>query len=208
MPINNYKENSAIIRFFDQCAQNSIMDEINIRELSLLRYFESFWNIRPGDKILEPGCGSGRFSDYLSGIFHNANIFSFDISSSMIRKAHLLRKNQNTLFFRSSVHYIPIVKYSMDKILLINAFPHFESKEKCLKIFRSLLKPEGRLFINHFENKDKLNQFHKNLPHPACNHMIPDDERMHDLLNESRFTDIILDSKNDYYMVCAKALTS
>lgn len=198
------KENSLIISYFNRCARECIMDYINDREDSMLEFFSRSWDIQPGDLILEPACGSGRFTRWISSRIHKSfTLFSFDMAPYMVEKAKRTDYRHKHLFFRGSSHCLPFLNLPFDRIIMINAFPHFESKSRCISEMYRSLRFGGALFINHFENKDRLNNFHAGLPWPINNHQIPEDDIMRGMLADEGFRRILIDSGNDYYMLSA-----
>jgi hypothetical protein len=53
------QDDRGIAEFFDRCAAKRMMDDFEPAEREMLRQFLDRWAIRPGMRVLEPGCGAG-----------------------------------------------------------------------------------------------------------------------------------------------------
>lgn len=109
------------------------------RKELLLKY------IGPGDRILDLGCGNGRFFE----VFKNMQVeyFGVDISKKMIKIAK--EKYPNRDFQVADALSLPFSSNYFDKIFSFAVFHHIPSKEfrlKFLKEAKRVLKPKG-IFI-------------------------------------------------------------
>jgi len=105
-----------------------------------------FQYIFSGEKVLDWGCGNGRFY----GIFEKIGVdyFGIDVSEKLIEIA----KNQypRAKFQATSSFNLPFPDNFFDKILNIAVFHHIPSKEfrlKFLKEVKRILKPDGLLIL-------------------------------------------------------------
>jgi len=104
-------------------------------------------------RILDAGCGEGRFSKYF--IENRANITSMDFSEEYIRIA---KKNINKgKFVIGSVTKLPFKDNSFDYIFSVDVLQHVPDLEKAIKEFFRVLRKGGTLII---VNKNKFG-FHK-----------------------------------------------
>ncbi len=103
-------------------------------------------------KILDAGCGEGRFSKYF--IEKNANITSLDISEEYINviKANIRRGK----FVVGSVTDLPFPKNSFDYIFSVDVLQHVPNINKAIKEFHRVLKINGKVIIID-KNKFGLN---------------------------------------------------
>jgi len=94
-------------------------------------------------KILDAGCGEGRFSKYF--IDSGANITSMDFSEEYI---HLNEKNiPNGKFTVGSVTNIPFPSNTFDYIFTVDVLQHVPNLKKALQEFQRVLKKNGTLII-------------------------------------------------------------
>jgi len=105
-----------------------------------------FQYIFAGEKVLDWGCGNGRFYE----IFEKAGVdyFGIDVSEKLIEIA----KNQypRAKFQVTPAFNLPFPNNFFDKILSIAVFHHIPSKEfrlKFLKEAKRVLKPDGLLIL-------------------------------------------------------------
>jgi ubiquinone/menaquinone biosynthesis C-methylase UbiE len=94
-------------------------------------------------KILDAGCGEGRFSRYF--IENKANITSMDFSEEYIR---LAKKNlKKGRFVIGSVTNLPFKDNSFDFIFSVDVLQHVPDLEKAIKEFFRVLRKGGALII-------------------------------------------------------------
>ena len=100
-------------------------------------------NISPKDKILDAGCGEGRFSKYFIG--DERDITSMDFSEEYVR---LAKKNVGKgKFVVGSVTEIPFKDNSFDCIFSVDVLQHVPDLKKALSEFHRVLKKGGKLII-------------------------------------------------------------
>ncbi len=108
-------------------------------------------------KILDYGCGSGKFSEYLSQL--GAEVVGIDISTSQLDIAKRI-KNKNIVYLLDNDNRINSVYINyFDKAVLIFVLCEISSKKiiiEVLKRVHKLLKPSGELIILN-PNWDKSN---------------------------------------------------
>lgn len=99
-----------------------------------------------GERILDSGCGSGRFSELLGD--KNIDYFGVDISEKLIEIAQ--RKYPRAKFQVADCLNLPFPGNFFDKVYSISVLHHIPSKEfqlQYLKEARRVLKPEGLLIL-------------------------------------------------------------
>lgn len=184
--------------FFDRCAHKRLMTDFPGEELAKLEGFLELWDIKPGARILEPGCGSGRLTEVLArAAGPEGEVYACDVSGEMLRLARERfgegERFQQGEHFREGEHVQesdgplpPGVHFALesalaiqrpaawfDRVICMNVFPHFSEPEKALREFARLLKPGGALWINHFEGRDSLNRFHHEAAPEVSDHVLP-----------------------------------
>jgi len=193
-----------LIDFFDECAHRGTMDGFTPEELQKLNGLMHRWNLRPGDRVLEPGCGSGRLSFKLAEkIGPNGEVVACDVSKKMISRALNKSNHQQIVFMQTCVTAIPCPKRYFDHVICLNVFPHFFEPLKVLRQFADLLKTNGQLWINHFQGRHQINRFHEQVGGAVQDHRIPDKTTMLDLIQRSGFQLVEYEDSQDLYSLHA-----
>lgn len=96
-------------------------------------------------KILDVGCGTGRFTPHLASYF-SANVLGIDPSSKMLAEA-LLKGGENTDYRQAPATKIPAGNETIDFIFLSMVMHHIENKSMAIREFMRVLKPGGRVIL-------------------------------------------------------------
>jgi len=191
------QDDREIAAFFDRCAEKGLMCEFDDAEREKLARFLLHWDVQGGQRILEPGCGSGRLTWVLAGATApGGEVYANDLSPAMIRLAHERKLPSYVHFSCGSVSHIDREDGCFDQVICLNVFPHIVDKTGALKEFARVLKNGGRLWINHFRNREDLNHFHEQAAPEISGHVLPDEHAMRRMMHEAGFdvTDILDDS--------------
>jgi SAM-dependent methyltransferase len=99
-----------------------------------------------GERILEAGCGAGRFTQL--ALETGAEVFSFDLSSA-VEAAYANNKDASRLhMFQASIYQLPLRKEFFDKIFCMGVIQHCpEPKEAFLNLV-PFLRPGGTIVID------------------------------------------------------------
>ncbi|MCL5961628.1 MAG: class I SAM-dependent methyltransferase, partial [Chloroflexi bacterium] len=105
-----------------------------------------------GRRILEVGCGTGRFSPFVA---ETAKETAFvDLSIEMLkttrRKLHPMGKPFAGV--NASIYRLPIRDNTFDGALCVNVFNHLDSPDLALRELARVLTPKGTLVVN-FANR-------------------------------------------------------
>ncbi len=136
-----------VARFYDQ-----IMDGASLGFYPrFIRSAVDKMNIRPGDHILDLGCGTGRNSLLMhSRLGDQGQVVGVDISPVM--EKHFMKKTRGVprvSFLHQRIDVPFELDYPFDKVLIsfvIHGFPH-ESRLQIIENIHRNLKPGGSLFI-------------------------------------------------------------
>ncbi len=109
-----------------------------------------FSKIKKGDRVLDLGCGNGRFREFLgTDKVGNGNYFGLDISENLLAIAR--DKYDKDHFFRGSFAAdFPFGSDTFEVIVAIASFHHLTNKKDQLKFLtecKRVLKSEGFIFI-------------------------------------------------------------
>ena len=138
-----------IERFFDQAAAD--YREAHGSGEELLRYrlelIASMMRLRPGDRVLELGCGPGNHLLPLAGSF--ASALGTDLSAEMIRiatqRCHEQRLQGKVSFAVANAQALDgIADASFDAAFCVGAFEHMPDKAAVLRSVARVLRPGGR----------------------------------------------------------------
>jgi ubiquinone/menaquinone biosynthesis C-methylase UbiE len=181
-----------------------------------------FDKIKQGDKILDLGCGSGRF--YPLAIKKQADYYGIDLSNEMIEIAR--KKYPQGWFFVGNGLYVCFEDGFFDKIYAIAVLHHIPSKKMRLEFLKEInraLKEKGLLFLTVWDLKDKKDKgvLNENLEEndillpwygaKDCYFHIFDMKELEDLAKNSGLKiiekgSIIVGEKpyNNFYLICQK----
>ena len=156
------KENYAKNFGFEWLRHSRIqIDKFSGLDISRKRFYtESGWKEKElkGKKILEVGCGGGRFSQI--AIDSGAKVYSFDFSVAVDanKENNGIRKNFN--LFQADIYEIPFEKNSFDYIFCFGVLQHTPNPEKSFRNLIKYLKKDGKIAIDIYPKTIK------NMLHP------------------------------------------
>ncbi len=104
-----------------------------------------------GERVLDVGCGNGRFCEYLK----EARYIGVDFSEGMIKEAQ--KRYPEKDFYVASVLSLPFKDNFFSKvygIAVIHQLPSFQKRKEALLEIKRVLRPGGRVFLTVW-NLDK-----------------------------------------------------
>ena len=126
---------AALAKYFDELACEGEMAEFDYDERTRLDGFLRLWRITEGDRVFEPGCGSGRLTEVLAAVTGPAGyVLAMDISTEMVARARNRVFADHVEVRQGSVLDTPADDGSFDKVLCLNVFPHFGDRGAVLTI--------------------------------------------------------------------------
>jgi ubiquinone/menaquinone biosynthesis C-methylase UbiE len=96
-------------------------------------------------KILDLGCGTGRYSNALADYFE-ANVIGIDPSEKMLAQARR-KASERVRYYRASGESIPLRDASVDMVFISMAFHHFERPDRAAAECRRVLRREGSVCL-------------------------------------------------------------
>ena len=102
---------------------------------------QSFIGNEPDFQILEVGCGTGHWLEFLHPL--GMHLMGLDFSASMLAKAHM--RLPGVPFVQGTAGRLPWLAESFDRVFCINALHHFPNKVTFLGETRRILRSAGRI---------------------------------------------------------------
>jgi ubiquinone/menaquinone biosynthesis C-methylase UbiE len=99
-------------------------------------------DLKPGLKVLEVGCGYGRFSKKL--LENGADLTAIDIDDYCIET---LSKEHGEIFQKGDVGSLEFKDESFDRIVMFDVLHHVKGSERAIKEAYRVLKPSGYAII-------------------------------------------------------------
>lgn len=181
-----------IINFFDSRAKN--WDTVNTQNQQVIDKILDLSDIKDGVSVLDVACGTGvLFPDYQK---RNAKVTGIDISPQMVKiakekcpKYEIICDNAVTYDFGKQ----------FDRIMIFNAYPHFENPEELIENLMKSLKIGGRFSIAHGASREEIQKCHSG-DAQSISLDLPEAEEVASLLSKYLKVDIII-SDSQMYMI-------
>lgn len=193
--------------FFNKFAET--WDEITFHDPEKLEKIFSALDLKPGQKVLDVGSGTGVTIPYLFNyVKESGSIVSIDFSKKMIiisKKKHPIEKFPNLQFKVQDIN-----KFSMnreyDAILCYSCFPHFQDKIHTISHLTKGLKKQGKLMIAHSDSRETINNIHKDAKSKIIHQdSLPTIEEISSLMEKSGLKVIeTLDNNEMFYILGVK----
>jgi arsenite methyltransferase len=110
-------------------------------------------NLRPGERVLDLGCGSGWATRLIARLVGDGpegfgQVVGLDVSDEMVRQAREASKDfENILYVWGSAQQIPWEENFFDKVLSVESFYYYADQDRALMELFRVMAPRGRLFI-------------------------------------------------------------
>jgi len=113
--------------------------------------------IKPGQRVLEIGCGSGAYTTFVArAVSPDGTVEALDIQPAMLKQLEKklnLPENQDINNIRThlaSAYELPFDDSSIDLVYLITVLPEIPDQGKALAEIKRVLKTEGILAVSEF----------------------------------------------------------
>ncbi len=111
-------------------------------------------DLRHGMKVVEIGPGPGIFTiEVGTRVAPGGSVYAFDISPKMIRKLlgrMVKRGATNVAPVVASAYDLPLVSHSVDRVFMVAVLAEIPNRQRALREFARVLKPNGLLSISEF----------------------------------------------------------
>ena len=122
---------------------------------------ETNWDFRKlsGNKILEVGCGAGRFSQVILDN-SEADLYSLDYSNAAEVNFRNNGENPKLNLFQASIYEMPFDNQQFDKVLCLGVLQHTPDFRKSVECLCNMVKPGGELVVDFYEKRSWLTYIH------------------------------------------------
>src|SRR5262244_3200309 len=138
---------------FNRWAEAGEGEKMRNHHLDITEKTLRLMNLRPGERVLDLGCGSGWATRLLARLVGEGpegfgQVVGVDISDEMIRHARAASKDfDNIMFVQGSAAQIPWEENFFDKVLSVESFYYYPDQDRALAELFRVMAPHGRLFI-------------------------------------------------------------
>jgi ubiquinone/menaquinone biosynthesis C-methylase UbiE len=138
---------------FNRWAQAGEAEKMQNHHLDITEKTLRLMDLRPGERVLDLGCGSGWATRLLSRLVGEGpegfgQVVGLDVSDEMIRQARAASRDfENILYVWGSALQIPWEENFFDKVLSVESFYYYPDQDRSLAELFRVMAPLGRLFI-------------------------------------------------------------
>ena len=109
---------------------------------------EDLWQTLPGSRVLEVGCGAGRFTEVL--LSEGAEVWSVDLSDAVdVNVQNCPLSNLHTVL-QADLDRLPITASQFDMVLCLGVLQHTPSPEASIIHLSQQLRQGGALVLDHY----------------------------------------------------------
>jgi SAM-dependent methyltransferase len=132
------------------------LDRHTGNNLSRERFFATTqWPVRmEGQRILEAGCGMGRFTQI--ALETGAEVFSFDLSNAVEANFQNNGKDSRLNLFQASIYEIPLRPESFDRVYCMGVLQHCPDVRGAFMSLLPYVRSGGEIVIDVYHRNNKL----------------------------------------------------
>lgn len=150
-----------VISFGDEWNKFDRFSEKEI-ETTAKEYFDILpESIGAESRVLDVGCGTGRWSKYLSG--RVKSIDAIDPGTAIFAADRLLAGTPNFRLTKSSINNLPLPDNSYDLVMSIGVLHHIPDTRKALRVCVAKAKTGGFVYVYLYYNLDNRGLFFKSI---------------------------------------------
>ena len=188
------------IGFFDALAANWDNEEPSSQTITArLSQYADLLGLKPGQSLLEVGCGTGKTTAWLAGQVAPGRVTAIDFAPEMVVRAKA--KGIDADFSRMDVCHDHLGCGRYDVILCFHSFPHFRDQPAALRNFARALNPAGRLVVMHLAGSDHINHFHAGVDGPVKGDILPVGAEWAQLLSTAGLKQTTLIDREDLFFL-------
>jgi ubiquinone/menaquinone biosynthesis C-methylase UbiE len=145
-------ERSAAYSAFCERALGRDLCQHNVVDMLQLEKLLEVLNLKPEDRVLDMGCGSGKIAEYISDRTH-AHVLGIDLAVGALDRARArTQEKRNRLEFQvGNMNNLSLPPASMDTIIAVDTLHFAENVRKTIGQMKALLKPHGQMGLFSFQ---------------------------------------------------------
>ncbi len=192
---------------FDELASDARWRAFTVEERRKVDAFVRRWEIKPGDRVLEPGCGAGRLTEVLAALTGpTGSVVAFDASPEFMRLAAQRALPRHVILHTARADALPLAPDSFDHVVCFNVFPHLTPLPETARRLAAVLRPRGVFWIAHTRSQTFVNAVHREGPSAIHDHLLPAPEALAQLLREAGLGEIEIEDGADCFLARAVRL--
>ncbi|HJX23230.1 MAG TPA: methyltransferase domain-containing protein [Candidatus Bathyarchaeia archaeon] len=173
-----------------------------------LRTFVPRFGLKPGQRILDLGTGTGVLIPHLfTAVGPSGAIIAVDFAENMaatfkskysrLEKTAILLGDAEQLGFREK---------SFDAVTCLGLIPHLQNREKALREINRVLTPYGKLVIAHALSSAEIRMHHREAGTAVAGDDLPKETEMRKLLSNAGFAVNLFEDRPGCYLCLATRL--
>jgi len=192
------------LHFFDRLAPEWESQHAAVDERARIADLVDSFSLRPGDAVLDAGCGTGRILAGLkSAAGPSGRVIEFDFSLAMLVLGRL-KGGPEASFLQGDAHSLPFRGGSFGAVICFSLFPHLDRPGEAVSEFRRVLVPGRSLFVAHLMSRAELNTMHGETSGPVKNDMLPDAPAMSRIFERAGLEPIRIIDRPGFYLAEAR----
>jgi ubiquinone/menaquinone biosynthesis C-methylase UbiE len=195
--------NDSADTWLDTFYKNPESGKYDLHQKALDRLF-SMIPLKPGDRVLDAGCGSGVLVPMvLERITQTGILYELDFAERMIEANRKLHKENNIRFIVADAAEAPLDHDSCDIVLCFACFPHFHDKERAMGTLLRLLRQGGVLVVAHLDSSEGIRKHHQSC-HAVMQDHLPVESEMRALFKRASLDIQVFIDEPGFYCVIAE----
>lgn len=191
-------------KWLDMCYRDPETGRLDKHQRDFERLF-ALLPLKPGDRVLDAGCGSGVLVPFLlDRITDTGILYELDFSEKMLETNRSRHARDNIRFILSEVENAPLDEASCDVVICFSCFPHFHDKQKAMMAMSRILKPTGIFVMSHFDSAEGLNRHHASCHHAVSHDHMPDEPGIRQLLLDAHLNITFFVDEPGFYCILAR----
>jgi demethylmenaquinone methyltransferase/2-methoxy-6-polyprenyl-1,4-benzoquinol methylase len=189
------------VRCFDRLSANVRWHAFTPAEERLVAAFARRWRLRPGDRVLEPGCGAGRLTEKLAAaVGPTGRVLAFDESARFLAVARRRGLPAQARLRRVRAQDLRVRAGSFDHVVCFNVLPHLVPHARIVRRLVATLRPGGRFWVVHTASRRFINGIHRAGPPGIRSHLLPAPRALARLLAAAGLAEVGVDSRTDRFL--------
>jgi demethylmenaquinone methyltransferase/2-methoxy-6-polyprenyl-1,4-benzoquinol methylase len=190
--------------YFDALASDARWRTFTPEERLRVDGFVRRWRIKPGDCVLEPGCGSGRLTAVLAALTGpTGRVVAFDCSPKFLRLAAQRHLPSHVTLHGAWAEALPLAPESFDHVVCFNVFPHLVPQAVVARRLSAALRPGGAFWIAHTCSRAAVNAIHRSGPPVLHDHILPAPRKLTRLLRDAGLKEVEIEDGADHFLARA-----